>query len=393
MVFSQYGNLMSAEDSIDRLRANQTKQILSLASKTLEYMRGGLSVDNCQAVCKLLLPETPAMAIAMTDNQNVLGYAGTYADMFPVGHPIRTAATHRVLASQQPEVFLTAQEPALEPMQQHIVIPAGIVIPLIVRKRSVGALKLYYKSPASIDETQCAIAEGFGDLLSTQLGMSELDHQVELATKAELQALQSQINPHFLFNTINTIASLIRTNPSHARELLREFAVFYRQTLENSNDLIPLSRELEQTRRYMLFEIARFGEDRIVANRNIEPGLEEIKVPAFIVQPVVENSINHGMRPNAPLHLDINIISDKEDVIITVHDDGCGMTQEVAHDLLAIASASRKGTGIALRNVNARLKACFDPQSGVTIESEPGVGTVVRLLLCGALRTSHSPQI
>ena len=111
------------------------------------------------------------------------------------------------------------------------------------------------------------------------------------------------------------------------------------------------------------------------------------------MQPVVENAINHGMRPNAPLHLDINIISDKEDVIITVHDDGCGMTQEVAHKLLAIACASQKGTGIALRNVNARLIACFEPQSGVTIESEPGVGTVVRLLLAGALRNSLPSQV
>ena len=114
----------------------------------------------------------------------------------------------------------------------------------MVRGVSVGTLKLYYESDVLIDETQRAIAEGLAQLLSTQLSIAELDRQVVLATKAELQALQAQINPHFLFNTINTIASLIRTDPARARVLLREFAAFYRQTLENSNDLIPLDREL-----------------------------------------------------------------------------------------------------------------------------------------------------
>ena len=379
--------------SVDRLRAAQTKQILSLASKTLEYMRSGMNVGSCQAVCSLILPETPAMAVAMTDNHNVLGYAGTYAELFPVGCPIRTAATHRALASQKPEVFLTAQEPALEPMQRHIVIPAGIVVPLIVRGKSVGVLKLYYDDPSSIDETQRAIAEGFGNLLSNQIALSELDRHVELATKAELQALQAQINPHFLFNTINTIASLIRTEPMRARDLLREFAVFYRQTLENSNDLIPLSRELEQTRRYVGFEIARFGEERISRELDIEPGLDDLRVPAFIIQPVVENSINHGMRPSGTLHLHITVSSQGDSVLISISDDGVGMSEETAIKLLSETRPSEKGTGIALKNVNARLRACFDPGSGVTIDSEPGVGTVVNLLLQGAKRAPQSSQI
>ena len=152
-------------------------------------------------------------------------------------------------------------------------IPAGIVAPLVVRGISVGTLKLYYDAPHLIDETQRAIAEGLAELLSTQLSIAELDRQVELATKAQLQALQSQINPHFLFNTINTIASLIRTDPVRARGLLREFAVFYRQTLENSSDLIPLEREIQQTQRYLGFEIARFGNERIGISIEVDPGL------------------------------------------------------------------------------------------------------------------------
>lgn len=410
--------------SPDRLRAVQTKRTLSLASRTLTYMRGGLSPENCLEVCNILLPETQAMAVAMTDNKVVLGYAGEYADAFPIGSPIHTAATHRVLESQKIEVFVgsgalgvkippdvqrrtppkrfpmthamrEAQETAIKHAwsPDDVVeigasagsfIPAGIVAPLVVRGISVGTLKLYYDAPHLIDETQRAIAEGLAELLSTQLSIAELDRQVELATKAQLQALQSQINPHFLFNTINTIASLIRTDPMRARGLLREFAVFYRQTLENSNDLIPLEREIQQTQRYLGFEIARFGSERIGISIEVDPGLEEIRVPSFIVQPVIENSVNHAMRPEGMLHLAIKTRVQGPDVEIAISDDGMGMNQEQACNLIREAGPSRKGTGIALRNVDARLHAAFGPGSGVEIESETGVGTVVTLHLVGA---------
>ena len=144
------------------------------------------------------------------------------------------------------------------------------------------------------------MAEGLAQVLSTQLELAELERQTELATRMELKALQAQINPHFLFNTINTIASLIRTDPARARELLREFAAFYRRTLESGDELIPLELELEQTHRYLMFELARFG-DRVVVQEEVDPKVRRILVPAFIVQPLVENAIAHGMRPDAPL--------------------------------------------------------------------------------------------
>ena len=366
-------------------RAGQTKWLLSLASKTLEYMRGGLSVENCQAVCELLLPETQAMAVAMTDDRVVLGYVGRFAENFPLGSPIHTAATHEALDTQEAQVFSSTGATATSSGSP--IIPAGIVAPLVVRNASLGTLKLYYETPELIDETQLAISEGFAELLSTQLSMAELDRQVELATKAELQALHSQINPHFLFNTINTIASLIRTDPDRARNLLREFATFYRRTLENSDDLITVQREIEQTIRYLGFEVARFGESRIRKVVRVEPGLEVVRVPAFIIQPIVENSVNHAMRPEGPLTLTIDVHADGDDVVIDVSDDGLGMTDEVAERLVrGECRASDRGTGIALHNVDARLRTCFGGDSGLELHSELGVGTTVTMRICGAVR-------
>ena len=366
--------------SPDKLRAQQTNKTLSLASQTLVYMRGGLSEQNCQEVCNILLPECQAMAVAMTDDKFVLGYAGAHAEAFPIGSAIHTPATHRVLASQTVEVFRSSEAFA---SASNPLIPAGIVAPLVVRGVSVGTLKLYYESDVLIDETQRAIAEGLAQLLSTQLSIAELDRQVELATKAELQALQAQINPHFLFNTINTIASLIRTDPARARVLLREFAAFYRQTLENSNDLIPLDRELQQTMRYFAFEQARFGAERVRLEADIDD-FGDLRVPSFIIQPIVENAVNHAMPAEGQLNIDISIEEAGDDVVITVADDGVGMSEEQARRLLQNASASEKGTGIALKNVDARLRAVFGPGSGVSVSSHIGKGTQVTLLLVGA---------
>ena len=366
--------------SPDKLRAQQTNKTLSLASQTLVYMRGGLSEQNCQEVCNILLPECQAMAVAMTDDKFVLGYAGAHAEAFPIGSAIHTPATHRVLASQTAEVFRSSEAFA---SASNPLIPAGIVAPLVVRGVSVGTLKLYYESDVLIDETQRAIAEGLAQLLSTQLSIAELDRQVELATKAELQALQAQINPHFLFNTINTIASLIRTDPARARVLLREFAAFYRQTLENSNDLIPLDREMQQTMRYFAFEQARFGAERVRLEADIDD-FGDLRVPSFIIQPIVENAVNHAMPAEGQLNIDISIEEAGDDVVITVADDGVGMSEEQARRLLQNASASEKGTGIALKNVDARLRAVFGPGSGVSVSSQIGKGTQVTLLLVGA---------
>ena len=366
--------------SPDKLRAQQTNKTLSLASQTLVYMRGGLSEQNCQEVCNILLPECQAMAVAMTDDKFVLGYAGAHAEAFPIGSAIHTPATHRVLASQTVEVFRSSEAFA---SASNPLIPAGIVAPLVVRGVSVGTLKLYYESDVLIDETQRAIAEGLAQLLSAQLSIAELDRQVELATKAELQALQAQINPHFLFNTINTIASLIRTDPARARVLLREFAAFYRQTLENSNDLIPLDREMQQTMRYFAFEQARFGAERVRLEADIDD-FGDLRVPSFIIQPIVENAVNHAMPAEGQLNIDISIEEAGDDVVITVADDGVGMSEEQARRLLQNASASEKGTGIALKNVDARLRAVFGPGSGVSVSSQIGKGTQVTLLLVGA---------
>ena len=370
----------------DSVRARQSNAVLQLASQTLEAMGEGLDAKSSQRTCSLLLPSTAAIAVAITDDHSILGYAGYEESHNPTGAIIRTQATYATLADGKTRVLFTPEEIGF-PNGAHG-INAAIIVPLAVGKDVKGTLKFYYRSANHISETQKSIAVGFGQLLSTQMAASALEEQTALATKMELKMLQSQINPHFLFNTINTIASLTRTDPAQARTLLREFAKFYRSTLEDSRDLIEFQREVEQTQRYFMFELARFGEDRLELICDIQPEVNEMMVPPFLLQPLVENAVRHAMPSEGKLTIRVTGMRTGDDVIVSVIDDGNGMTQEACQNILH--PSSTQGMGIAVGNVHDRICGYFGPGTRLEAESELGKGTTVRLVLVdGAIRQWH----
>ncbi|WP_455137974.1 sensor histidine kinase [Thermophilibacter sp.] len=382
-------------------RSEATERTLRVATNTLSHLRGGLTEENARAICALLLPETSAAAIAITDTATVLALEGQIGTTYVPGSP-NAKPTREVLESKRMETFVSVDQESqdLRPFSignRRSGHYFGIIVPLLVQDRAVGTIKLYYRRDLDIDRTQIVIAEGLGSLLSTQLSYYELDRQAELTARAEVKALQAQINPHFLFNTLNTIASFTRTNPTRARDLLREFSTFYRRTLESSEKtLIPLSQELEQTRRYLTIEKARFGEDRIVETQHVERGCDELPVPSFLVQPIVENAVRHAMRDDGPLHVDVQVATDGDDILIAVADDGLGMDKAVADRLLAESApgpaatdapsggGSGRGAGMALRNVAERVERFYGKGSNVEIVSKPGEGTCVTLRLVDA---------
>ncbi|WP_288285470.1 histidine kinase [uncultured Senegalimassilia sp.] len=370
----------------DSVRARQSNAVLQLASQTLEAMGEGLDAKSSQRICSLLLPSTAAIAVAITDDHSILGYAGYEESHNPTGAIIRTQATYATLADGKTRVLFTPEEIGF-PNGAHG-INAAIIVPLAVGKDVKGTLKFYYRSANHISETQKSIAVGFGQLLSTQMAASALEEQTALATKMELKMLQSQINPHFLFNTINTIASLTRTDPVQARTLLREFAKFYRSTLEDSRDLIEFQREVEQTQRYFMFELARFGEDRLELICDIQPEVNEMMVPPFLLQPLVENAVRHAMPSEGKLTIHVTGMRTGDDVIVSIIDDGNGMTQEACQNILH--PSSTQGMGIAVGNVHDRICGYFGPGTRLEVESELGKGTTVRLVLVdGAIRQWH----
>ncbi len=356
----------------DHLLAMQSHQILEIADRSLAHLRRGLDPETAQEVCRLALEESEAAAVAITDTERVLGFAGIGEDHHAVGGPIMTRATRESIEMNEHRILGSKEEIGCP--RRDCMLRAAIVVPLEMRGETVGTLKFYYTTPRLLNETQVTMVEGLAGLLSTQLELSELEHQTALACRMELKALQAQINPHFLFNTINTIAMLIRTDPGTARELLREFASFYRRMLEDNEGLIPLRQELEYALTYLRFEQARFG-DRLVVTQEFEAGVLDVSVPAFILQPLVENCVQHGVCSDRPLTIELTGSREGRVIRVRVTDNGAGIAEAELPRVLEAGFG--KGLGIALKNVDDRLKGHFGPGSGLAVDSVEGQGTTV----------------
>ncbi len=374
----------------DSMRARQSDMVLQLVSKSFDLMQKGMTPQAAQGICELLLPNTAAIAVAVTGKEIILGYAGFFGDENPAGKGIRTQATQNVIRDATMRVFCNAEDIGL-PASESYMIKAAIIVPLIVGSNVEGTLKFYYRNAKNITETQKSIALGFGKLLATQMVATEADKQRKLASLMELKMLQSQINPHFLFNTINTIASLIRTDPTKARMLLREFATFYRRTLEDSTDRIMLSREIEQTERYFSLEVARFGDDRVVLNVDVNSEVQDMLVPPFIIQPLVENSVRHAMPSEGRLSIEIAAEVEGDDILVKVADDGVGMSEETCDGIMHPESST--GMGIAVKNVHDRMKGSFGSDADMKVESELGKGTIIVLRFPGCATGSADMSV
>ena len=201
-----------------------------------------------------------------------------------------------------------------------------------------------------------------------------LEEQKRLVLEARLDALQRQINPHFLFNTLNSIASLVRSQPELAREMTVKLANILRALLKDHDTYVPLSQELKFTDDYLDIEVVRFGADKLRVEKEIDPRTLEVLVPSILLQPLIENSIKHGLEPR--IHggtVTLRSRLDGERVLIEVADDGVGIGHRPTSAL------RRDGAGIGMKNVQERLEVLYGDQARFSVTSNPGRGTLVSI--------------
>jgi two-component system LytT family sensor kinase len=206
----------------------------------------------------------------------------------------------------------------------------------------------------------------------------KLEEQERLLLQARMTALQNQINPHFLFNTLNSVSSLVRVAPDTARELIIKLATILRRLLHSSDAFVPLQDEIDFIDNYLDIEVVRFGRDKLRVVKELDPASLDVMVPSMLLQPLVENSIKHGLSSKidgGSIYLRSQIADDH--VNIEVEDDGVGMAS--AQLLERPAGLGEGGIGIA--NVAERLKVLYGETARMTIDSHNGTGTLVRLRL------------
>ncbi|MFP5238032.1 MAG: sensor histidine kinase [Acidobacteriota bacterium] len=207
-----------------------------------------------------------------------------------------------------------------------------------------------------------------------------LEEQKRLLLEARLDALQRQINPHFLFNTLNSIASLVRTRPELARQMTVKLANILRALLKEHDSYVPLSQELNFTDDYLDIEVVRFGPEKLRVEKDIDPETLNVLVPSILLQPLIENSIKHGLEPRihgGTVTLRSRMHGDR--ISIEVADDGVGMVNRPAGAL------KRTGAGIGMKNVQERLEVLYGGQARFEVVSKPGRGTSVCIELPIAL--------
>ena len=201
-----------------------------------------------------------------------------------------------------------------------------------------------------------------------------LEEQKRLLLEARLDALQRQINPHFLFNTLNSVAALVRSQPELAREMTVKLANILRALLKDHDAYVPLREELKFTDDYLDIEVVRFGADKLHVEKEIDPRTLEVLVPSILLQPLIENSIKHGLEPR--IHggtVTVRSRLEGDHIFIEVADDGVGMNGGSASMLRS------NGAGIGMKNVQERLEVLYGNQAHFSVTSNPGRGTLVSI--------------
>ena len=216
----------------------------------------------------------------------------------------------------------------------------------------------------------------------------KLEEQERLLLHARMEALQNQINPHFLFNTLNSISSLVRFDPDMARDVIFKLATILRRLLNASEAFASLRDEFEFIDNYLDIEVVRFGRDKLHVVKELDPASLDVVVPSMLLQPLVENCIKHGLAPKVEggsIFLRSRLTDAR--LIIEVEDDGVGMGGAQLEE-----SSSWFGMGIGMANISERLQVLYGDTARMTIDSHEGKGTLIRIRLPLVEAASSIPE-
>jgi two-component system LytT family sensor kinase len=338
----------------DAERATYTT--LHAASSAGQHLRTGLNPAGAAKAGRQLRALLGCDALAITDTAGVLAWDGAGEELKPLLMDLAAG----VLAGGPSSV-------------RTVGTLAAVIAPIKAGARVVGVVAAFAPSAgAGLVRATGEVA----DWVAVQVELAELDASRTLLMEAEVRALRAQISPHFIYNSLNAIASFINTDPARARELVVEFADFTRYSFRRHGDFTTLAEELRCIDRYLLLERARFG-DRVQVSLRIAPEVLSTVIPFLSLQPLVENAVRHGLEAKeGPGHISITANDSGAFAEVTIEDDGVGMDPAQLQSMLAGHS---DGDHVGLRNVDARLRQVYGDEHGLVIETAPGEGTLITM--------------
>ena len=350
---------------LDRLNRDLTIELveqravaLLIAQECLPYLRKGIrNREDLQRAVDIVREKLPHFQVALTDRTQVLAASGCDLPATPLPIAAREAMAQR-------------ETVVMEVSKGHR--SAMLSAPLVTDEQVIGALLLIAPTgPNLVLDADVKTLESLAQFFSVMLELGETEHQIALRKQAEFRALQSQINPHFLFNALNTISALCMTDPDRACKTILILANYFRQTLTINEPFVPLEQEISNVDNYLMLTEARF-EGALHVECELPDDLRALRLPPLILQPVVENAVRHGFVAVDDRRVSISIRQDDKRAYIRVSDQGHGFPLEVLKKL----EDPNDPTYTGLFNVRKRLRSIYGEQCDFHIDSSDKGSTV-----------------
>lgn len=352
----------------DKLGAIFSNKALRIADQTLSILSTGFNKESATKLAEVLYRETGVGAVAITDCNKVLAFKGIGDDHHLVGSTLLSPQTLQAIREDR-VIYADGVNTHWEcAMSDNCPLGSALSIPLRYEGEVVGLINLFEPKDKLFLVINKTLGEGIANLVSNQLLHARYQEQKNLLTTAELKLVQAQINPHFLFNALNTVIAILRKDADRARDLLLSLSNFFRKNLKRKGDIATLEDELNHVNSYLVIEKARF-EDRLNLEMDIDPDLLYAKIPVFTLQPLIENAIKHGisnmMEPGI-----IKVVAKREgeDIVISIEDNAGCYVENNNHGL---------GMGI----VEKRIKNICGVEYGVEVACIPDESTLVTVKL------------
>lgn len=345
----------------DKIEGISAKTALKIINNSISILQNGLDFKSAQETADIIIREAETFDfVAITSMEEILGFT--------------SYRTEKPFLSFLKQDFLLLFKSNFDlPATSLDVIRAFMNIPIFDDKRQIGYLCVGHILIPDITPFERTLADGIGTMISNQITVHNIKVKAELFAQAEIKALQSQINPHFLFNSLSTISYYCSEKPYIAKSLINDLANYYRKNLTDANTLISIRNELQHINAYIHLEQARFGE-RLKVNYEINTE-DMFNLPALILQPIVENAIRHGLYPKVEGGVITIRIDQKQSYFrIAVTDDGLGIEKDYLKTVLRDDIPKKS---IGLSNVNQRLVILYGSSFKLRIHSRVNKGTIV----------------
>lgn len=356
--------------------AQAARQALALAEEAIPYLKNESIAERADGIADLLYERLKLAAVSVTTEKEIMAHRGLGGDHHLVGNPVTTAVSKRAIDAGQMLIAHSREE--IECEQEKCPLEAAIIIPIMEGNEATGLIKLYFKKAQHIRPVELMLARGLGQLISNQLKTIKGDRLELYSRDAELRNLQAQINPHFLFNTLHMIAALIRKDPAGARHITVKLAQFMRFNMKLvSEQLISMEKECEHVQAYIDIIQRRFS-SRLEIRFSQPEGMGELSIPPSTIQPLVENSVQHGLATvTEGGEIEVRIVKVAGHLHVSVRDNGIGFPEDIVREAGQVVRMEKKNSGTGLYNVNQRLISLLGEDARLVARNLPEGGSEV----------------